>query len=56
LPYFLILAKTKALLFNTVDQALIDKYPDNVPSIYSTPILNMDWDQTNDLRENTTKV
>jgi len=55
-PYFLILAKTKALLFNSVDQLMIDNYPDNLPSIYSTPIVNMDWDQTKDLREMTAKV
>jgi len=54
--YYMILGKTKALLFNTIDDALRSKYPDNLPSIYSTPIVNMDWDETKDLREKTAKV
>jgi len=53
---FLIQGKTKALLFDTIDKELRRLYPDDLPSIYSTPIVYMDWDQTVELKEKTAKV
>ncbi|NNC84655.1 MAG: hypothetical protein HKN75_01155 [Bacteroidia bacterium] len=51
-----VMGKTKALLFNEIDRELRDKYPSNMPVLYSVPIVNMDWDQTEKLVEQTTKV
>lgn len=53
---FLIQGKTKALLFDTIDKELKHLYPDDFPSIYSTPIVYMDWDQAAELKEKTAKV
>ena len=55
-PHHLILGKTKALLFDKIDKAVKKKHQDNIPSIYSTPIVNMDWDQRIEIQEKTTKV
>jgi uncharacterized protein involved in tolerance to divalent cations len=55
-PHYLILGKTKALLFDIIDKTVREKYKDNLPSIYSTPIVNMDWDQRIELQEKTAKV
>lgn len=53
---YLILGKTKALLFDLIDKPLREKYKNNLPSIFSTPIVNMDWDQRIELKEKTAKV
>lgn len=53
---FLIQGKTKALLFDTIDIELRHQYPDSLPSIYATPIVYMDWDQTIELKEKTAKI
>lgn len=53
---YLILAKTKALLFNAIDEVLRLKYGDDLPSLYSIPIVQMDWNQSKVLRDNTAKV
>ncbi|MDN5203594.1 divalent cation tolerance protein CutA [Fulvivirgaceae bacterium BMA10] len=54
--HFLILGKTKALLFGQIDEILKEKYGSNMPTIYSVPIINMDWDQSSELIEKTEKV
>lgn len=52
----LVIGKTKALLFQAIDDALRNIYKENLPEIYSLPIVNMDWEQSNYLRETTAKV
>lgn len=52
----LVMGKTKALLFNDIDLELRKKYPDNMPVIYSIAIVNMDWEQSKLLIDNTAKV
>ena len=52
----LIIGKTKALLFQAINQELKDKYPENMPWLYSIPIIYMDEDQITFLRANTAKV
>lgn len=52
----LIMGKTKALLFNTIDQDLREKYPSDMPVLYSVPIVNMDWEQADELVKETAKV
>ncbi|PWJ43272.1 divalent cation tolerance protein CutA [Sediminitomix flava] len=53
---FLIMGKTKALLFEKIDTFLNKKYKENMPTLYSVPIVNMDWDQAHELVEGTAKV
>ena len=48
---YMILAKTKALLFTTIDKLLREKYNKQLPTIFSVPIIHMDWDQVQDLVE-----
>jgi len=55
-PAYMLLARTKALLFNKIDQEIQKKYKDNMPSLFSTPIVQMDWDQKNELVEGTFSV
>ena len=55
-PQMLIRGKTKALLFNTIDQSLQEKYGAKIPTIYSVPIVHMDWDQSEELKEQTKQV
>lgn len=52
----LIRGKTKALLFDTIDQILKKKYGSRLPTIYSVPIVHMDWEQSAELREQTKQV
>jgi len=51
----LILGKTKALLFNDIDHILREKYKETMPVLYSIPIVNMDWEQVNELINETVK-
>lgn len=53
---YLLMGKTKALLFTTIDKKLRKKYPKNMPTLYSVPIVYMDWKQANELIEETVKV
>jgi len=48
--------KTKSLLFNEIDVKLRNKYKDNIPEIFSHPIINMDWDLANKLKSEIEKV
>ena len=41
--------KTKSLLFSTIDDRITELFPDNLPEIYSLPIVDMDWDQASKL-------
>jgi uncharacterized protein involved in tolerance to divalent cations len=52
----LIVATTKALLFNPINKLLREKYPHNMPIIYAVPIVYMDDVQTEELKDKTTKV
>ena len=53
---FLIMGKTKALLFNKIDKLLRKKYKERMPELYSLAIVNMDWDKANELVEQTEKI
>jgi len=48
--------KTKAALFNSIDERLREKYPNNLPHIFSVPIVSMDWDQISRLVSNTREI
>ena len=48
--------KTKALLFSTINQMLRVTYPENMPMFYAVPIIYMDAEQTQTLRNQTAKV
>ena len=50
------MGKTKALLFNVIDQLLKEKYPHKMPIIYSLPIVHMDWEQSKELVNEVVKV
>ena len=54
----IILGKTKALLFVEIDKRLRVKYPDKemMPVLYSIPIVNMDWEQVDELMCETARV
>ena len=51
-----ITGKTKSLLFNEIDCKLREKYDDNIPEIFSHPIVNMDWQLANKLKSDIEKV
>ncbi|MBT8195045.1 MAG: divalent cation tolerance protein CutA [Bacteroidia bacterium] len=51
-----VMGKTKALLFNEIDKQLKAKYNSKMPILYSVPIVHMDWDQSEKLVNETTKV
>ena len=55
-PQILIRGKTKALLFDTIDKILKQKYGEKLPAIYSVPIVHMDWEQAARLKEQTKAV
>ncbi|WP_396633121.1 divalent cation tolerance protein CutA [Maribacter sp. R86514] len=48
--------KTKALLFTTINKVLRQKYPENMPLIYAVPIIYMDDEQIQLLRDQTAKI
>ena len=45
----LIIARTKGILFKTVEKTLRDTFPSNEPIIYSMPIVNMNWQEADAL-------
>jgi uncharacterized protein involved in tolerance to divalent cations len=47
----LLTAKTKAVLFDSLDKLLNDKYPNHMPEVYAMPIMQMDWKQANELKK-----
>ena len=52
----LIMCKTKALLFNTINEVLSEKYPKNMPTLYCVPIIYMNPEQAERLRSETVQV
>ena len=48
-PVYLLTAKTKGLLFPTIDKLLNERFPDKLPEVYSLPIVHMDWAQSRHL-------
>ncbi|MGB5273401.1 MAG: hypothetical protein WBN39_05040, partial [Flavobacteriaceae bacterium] len=52
----MVMGKTKALLFNTINKILLKKYPDQMPMLYAVPIVYMDDEQITTLRAKTAKV
>jgi uncharacterized protein involved in tolerance to divalent cations len=52
----LLTCTTKALLFETINNFLKENYPNNLPELYSTAIVHMDWTLSKFLAENTEKV
>jgi len=53
---YLLLAKTKALLFPVINKRLNETFPVNLPEIFSTPIVDMDWHQADKLVKRITKL
>ena len=51
-----ITGKTKSLLFSEIDSRLRYNYKDNIPEIFSHPIVNMDWELADKLRSDTEKI
>lgn len=51
----LLIARTRGLLFNTIQTRLRDIYPTSMPVIYSIPIVNMDWHEADGLADITTE-
>lgn len=47
----LIMGKTRALMFDKIDKAIIKKYPKDPPIVYSLPIVNMDWDHAAEIQK-----
>lgn len=54
--HFPLIGKTKGLLFNEIDLKLREKYPTNLPILYSLPITHMDWEQADELINKTVKI
>ena len=52
----MLICTTKSLLFPEIDEILREKYTNNLPILYSVPIVNMDWEQLKALREETQSV
>lgn len=52
----LIMCKTKALLFNEINDQLSNKYKKNMPILYCVPIIYMNPDQAERLRAQTAKI
>ena len=53
----LMTGKTKALLFNEIEKRLLEMYSEEeMPVLYSVPIVNMEWHQTDELKEETKKI
>lgn len=40
---YLLTAKTRALLFDSIDSILNELYPTSKPEVYGLPIMEMDW-------------
>ncbi len=53
---FILTAKTKALLFSKIESALKEHFSNNIPELYSLPITLMEWNQAEELKNNTQKI
>jgi uncharacterized protein involved in tolerance to divalent cations len=51
-----IAGKTKSLLFNEIDLRIRDLYKNNIPEVFSQPIINMDWELANKLKSEIEKI
>ena len=51
-----ITGKTKSLLFKEIDLRLRNMYKDNIPEIFSHPIINMDWELADKLKSSIEKI
>ena len=51
-----LICTTKSLLFTEIDELLRKKYKNNLPTLFSVPIINMDWEQSKKLIERTQRV
>ncbi|MFC2123359.1 hypothetical protein ACFLU5_01000 [Bacteroidota bacterium] len=51
-----ITGKTKSLLFKEIDLRLRNMYKDNIPEIFSHPIINMDWELADKLKSQVEKI
>ena len=45
----LLTGKTRGLLFNKIDKRLLEEFGENMPELYTLPIVHMDWGQARDL-------
>jgi uncharacterized protein involved in tolerance to divalent cations len=52
----LIMGKTKAILFDAINELLKEKYKENMPVIYSLPIVFMDWEDSKELANEVAKA
>ena len=52
----LLTGKTKGLLFPAIDELLLNTFPNNMPEVYSLPIVHMDWDQSKQLGKEVKQV
>lgn len=52
----LLTCTTKALLFESINNFLKENYSHNLPELYSTAIVHMDWSLSKFLAESTEKV
>jgi uncharacterized protein involved in tolerance to divalent cations len=52
----LIIGKTKAILFDAINELLKEKYKENMPVIYSLPIVFMDWEESKELANEVAKA
>lgn len=46
----LLTAKTRANLFRNIDSRIREEFPGNLPELYSMPIIEMDWEQAENLK------
>jgi uncharacterized protein involved in tolerance to divalent cations len=53
---YIIVAKTKSLLFPTIEKAMSTMFPKDTPEMYSLAIVHMDWSQTEKLSNEVKKV
>ena len=56
IDYRACMAQTKGLLFDKIDRRLRGLYKQNMPVLYSVPIVNMDWEQADLLKAQTAKI
>ncbi len=49
---YLLTAKTRSSLFPYIDHTIKESFSDDMPEIYSLPIIHMDWDQAEKLKSN----
>lgn len=55
-PIYLLTAKTRAVLFDAIDELLNQLYPQHMPEVYALPIMQMDWKQAETLTKDVRSV